>query len=355
MSAAPAPLRPAALCLLAALLFGATPVLCKALLQLLGPLRLAGLLYLGAALAVLPFALRDLPLLTRPPPAQALKLAGAIVLGGGVAPVLLLLALARAPAASVALWLPLEVVFTGALAALFFHEQLGARGWAANGCILAGSALLASPGGVRFGTASMLAAGACLCWALDNNLTAQLTELTPGQLTLCKGLFAGAVNLALGLLLPHGAVGARPVEWALAVGALGYGASLVLYIRAGRELGAARAQMLFAAAPFAGVLLAWLWLGESMGAGQLAAAGLLAAGLALLHAERHQHLHEHHRQAHTHAHDHLDGHHLHAHDDVPPGTRHTHAHVHGPQRHVHPHVPDLHHRHAHDPERDPER
>jgi drug/metabolite transporter (DMT)-like permease len=347
MNRAPSPPGPAALCLLAAVLFGATPLLCKGLLPALGPLRLAGLLYLGAAGAVLPWAFADRALVTRPRLGPALKLIAAVILGGGLAPVLLLQALARAPAASVSLWLSLETVFTGALAAVVFREHLGARGWAANACIFAGSALVAAPEGAHLGTGGLLAGGACLAWALDNNLTANLTELTPAQLTLVKGLCAGAVNLGLGMVGHGGGVAPRPVLVALAVGALGYGASLVLYIRGGRELGAARAQMIFAVAPFVGVLLAWVAGSEAWSTAQLLAAGLLAAGLALLHAERHLHAHHHSTLQHTHEHGHDDGHHQHQHPDLAPGTRHTHAHDHQPQTHAHPHLPDLHHRHDH--------
>jgi hypothetical protein len=139
----------------------------------------------------------------------------------------------------------------------------------------------------------------------------------------------------------------RSVAAGLAVGGLGYGASLVLYIRSARELGAARSQMYFAAAPFIGALLSWGALGDRLWPAQLLALGALGAGLGLLFTEQHRHGHQHTAQAHTHAHRHDDAHHLHTHVGLAPGAEHTHAHTHEPVAHEHPHAPDLHHRHAH--------
>ncbi|WP_437607991.1 hypothetical protein WMF20_45120 [Sorangium sp. So ce834] len=111
-------------------------------------------------------------------------------------------------------------------------------------------------------------------------------------------------------------------------------------------LGAAREAAYFATAPFLGAVLAIPLLGERPGAADLAAAGLMAAGVALLRSERHAHAHTHAPLEHDHVHTH-DEHHRHAHDgafDEP----HAHPHRHEPLSHDHPHVPDLHHRHEHD-------
>lgn len=338
-------LGPALGCLAAAALFGAATPASKLALANLGPLTLAGLLYLGAALAVLAPAVRAGRPARLGGPALA-RIGAAIVCGGALAPVLLLFALRRAGAADVSLWLALETVFTGVLARLFFREHLSARAWLANGAIFGAGALLAAPHTLAGGTGALLVAGACLLWAVDNNLTAVVTELSPAQLTAAKGLFAGAVNLALGFALERPPLDARLLP-GLVIGALGYGASLVLYIRAARALGAARSQMLFATAPFFGAALAFALLGEPLRALQLAAGLLLALGLWLLYRERHGHAHVHEPLTHTHEHTHDDAHHDHAHPGLPPGTRHSHPHAHAQVEHSHPHVPDLHHRHEH--------
>jgi len=135
---------------------------------------------------------------------------------------------------------------------------------------------------------------------------------------------------------------------ALGVGAVSYGASIVLYISAAQSLGATRSQMVFATSPFFGVVLAVAWLGEGLSVLQAAAFGLMLLSLALLFLERHDHEHVHEPLVHTHSHRHDDGHHDHVHAGLPASHRHTHEHEHERVTHAHPHWPDLHHRHVHD-------
>lgn len=335
--------------LAAAALFGASTPLCKPLVTELGPNTLAGLLYLGAAAALAPVALRAglAPFARRG--ANLARLAGVVVFGGALAPVLLLAALERAPAGSVALWLNLEVVATALLARAFFHEHLGARSALATLLVCGGSVLLALPAYTASTpvAALSLVAAACLCWALDNNWTSRIDAFTPAQSTFAKGVVAGGVNLAIGLT---GGVGFAPASagYALAIGAVCYGVSLALLVGAAQRLGAARSQLAFATASLWGVALAWGWLGEPVLPMQLAAVALMALALALLAQDAHGHWHAHDALTHRHWHRHDDGHHTHAHAEDPPPVRgHSHEHRHSPQTHSHPHAPDLHHRHPH--------
>ncbi|HJN77084.1 MAG TPA: DMT family transporter [Myxococcota bacterium] len=337
---------PALWCLLAAVLFGGSTPATKALVAESSPLVLAGLLYLGAAAAVLPFSLRGGSSRWRAPRNLG-RLGGAVLFGGILGPAALLYGLSMAPAASVALWLNLETVATAVLAWVFFRENLAAPTWLANlGVVLAG-ALLILPDGVTLGPAAALLALACICWGLDNNLTAIIDGFTPEQSTFAKGLVAGSFNLGLAMLLGHDLPGWTSLIATLAVGALGYGASIVLYIRGAQHLGATRSQMLFATAPVFGLAGAWLVLGEPIELVQIAAAAVLAVALVVMLRARHAHRHTHASTVHTHLHRHDDGHHDHAHEDFPAEGWHTHEHEHGPLAHSHPHQPDLHHRHHH--------
>jgi hypothetical protein len=122
---------------------------------------------------------------------------------------------------------------------------------------------------------------------------------------------------------------------------------VALYIAASQQLGATRAQAVFASAPFLGAALSFLALGEPVGRAQLVGAVLLALSVALLLRARHEHAHRHDALEHVHTHRHDDGHHLHRHPGAAPATRHSHWHRHEPIAHAHPHWPDLHHRHPH--------
>jgi drug/metabolite transporter (DMT)-like permease len=338
---------PIVIALLSAALFGAAAPAGKWLLAELTPLQLAGLLYLGAALGVAPGLLRSRHLPLPRDRDGRRRLLGAVVVGGVLGPVLLLLGLSLASAASVALWLNLELAATAALGALVFRDRLGATGWLGAALAVGAGALLSLGEGQAGARAGLLVAAACLCWAFDNHWTARLDALPATATTFWKGAAAGATNLALGLALAPFAARPAVIAAALLAGALCYGVSIALYVTAAQALGATRAQVLFAGAPIFGVGLAWLWLGEPLTGAQLAAAAALALSAALVLRDRHEHVHGHEAIAHVHWHRHDDGHHAHAHADGPAPEAHAHWHVHEPLRHAHPHWPDLHHRHEH--------
>lgn len=338
---------PAIQCLAAAALFGASTPLSKSLLTALGPFSLAGILYLGAAVAALPAGLRDVRKARWRDRRQQLLVLGAVIFGGGLAPVLLLLGLRAAPAASVSLWLNLEVVATTLLATALFREYLDRRTAVAAGLVFLGGVLLTANEGAAGLRAGALVALACLCWGLDNNFTAVVDGFTPPQTTCIKGIFAGTVNLGLGLALGERIHGPSSAMLALLVGGVCYGASIILYISGAQQLGASRSQMIFATSGFFGVFLAWSAFGERVYAAQLGAGLLMIAGLGLMLTARHEHQHTHERLSHTHSHRHDDGHHNHFHPGLPATVRHTHPHEHERLSHSHPHAPDLHHRHKH--------
>lgn len=341
--------RAIGLAVLSAALFGAATPASKALLEGLSPFQLAGLLYLGAALGVAPFAWRQggLRLPGRGDRRNRLHLLGAVLAGGVAGPVLLLFGLRQAGAASVSLWLNFELVATALLGVLVFREHLAGAGWGGVVAALAGAAALAAPLGEPGALACLLVLLACVCWGLDNHLTALIDGITPSQSTFWKGAVAGAANLALGVWFDPFAAGALVVGAALFIGVLSYGASIVLYIRSAQALGATRAQIAFASAPFFGVGLSVVLLNETLGAAHGVAGVLFVAAIALLMLDRHAHRHAHEAMQHEHSHRHDDAHHVHRHAELPPETEHHHPHRHEPMVHAHPHWPDLHHRHQH--------
>ncbi len=347
------PRRATLLALVSAVLFSTAAPAGRVLLRDLPPLRLAGLLYLGAALGVLPAALRRSTSASAADAARGdtrasrRRLAGAIVTGGIVAPVLLLFALERESASVVSLWLNLELAATALLGVAFFGEHLHRQGWLGVGGAVAAAGLLASGGGWPGVGAAALLVGACACWGLDNQWTALVDGVSPAESTFWKGLVAGGTNLLLGLALEPSRPAPLPVVAALVVGALAYGLSLALHIAASQDLGATRAQTIFASAPFFGAALAVAALGESFGLRHAVASAGFAVSVALVLRDRHDHLHAHRGIEHTHSHRHDDGHHLHTHPGSSPGFRHSHWHRHEPLAHAHPHRPDLHHRHDH--------
>jgi drug/metabolite transporter (DMT)-like permease len=247
----------------------------------------------------------------------------------------------------VSLWLTFELAATALLGVLFFREHIGRLGWGGVTAAFLAAATLAFDGGVAGAAAAAFVLAACLCWGLDNHLTALIDGITPSQSTFWKGLVAGATNLAIGMLLAPLQASIPPVLAALCVGVFAYGASIVLYISAAQRLGATRAQIAFASAPFFGALLSVALLAEPITPAQIAAGMLFITAIVLFALEQHSHQHTHAAIEHEHSHRHDDGHHDHVHPGLPAATRHSHRHRHAPLEHAHPHWPDLHHRHAH--------
>lgn len=341
---------PILMALLSAALFGSATPASKFLLDSLTPFQLAGLLYLGAVLAVAPVALRQgaLALPRRTDRPNQLRLLGAVLFGGVLGPVALLGGLRLAEATSVSMWLNLELAATAVLGAWLFRDHLSSRGWGGVVLMLIASLLLSwTPGAVVL-LPALLVLIACICWGLDNHLTALIDGITPAQSTLWKGAVAGSVNMTIGWTLAPLDATIAVICAALLVGALSYGASIVLYIQSAQWMGATRAQVVFSTAPVFGVGLAIAVLGESFTLTHAVAAPFFIGAVVLLLVEGHSHEHKHKRMTHKHSHRHDDGHHNHVHPGLPARTRHSHWHEHPPVDHKHPHWPDLHHRHLHD-------
>ena len=341
--------------LLAACLFGASAPFSKLLLDSVDPQLLAGLLYLGAFVAVTPFVA------TRPRRREAAlkrsdlpRLAAIVLTGGVVAPVLLMIGLERVSGVAGSLLLNLEGPLTLVVGVVVMHEYLGRRAAFGTVAIFGGSALIGLRGtdGTVEGLGVLLIGLACLGWALDNNLTQSISGRDPFQIVALKTGVAAAVNIGLALMRGESGASWGVVGGALALGALAYGISILLDAYALRLLGAAREAAIFATAPFAGALVAIPLLGESWSSPDLLAAAAMGVGVALLIADRHDHLHAHEAFDHEHRHVH-DTHHDHPHD-AGFGAMEPHSHPHRHRRlvHSHPHVSDSHHRHDHDHDHD---
>jgi drug/metabolite transporter (DMT)-like permease len=318
---------------------------------------LAGLLYLGSGLGLTAVRLfRDRGWASVGLPRQEWPwLLGAILFGGVIGPLLLMVGLAHTTAATASLYLNLESVLTALLAWLVFRENADWRILLGMALIVAGGAVLAWPsegtggnGGFEgSGIGPLALASACLAWAVDNNLTRKVSASDALFVAGSKGLVAGCINTSLAFAL--GAAWPAPgwAGYAMLVGFFGYGLSLVLFVLALRGLGTARTGAYFSTAPFVGAALSIAVWGEPASAVFWVAAALMAAGVALHLTEHHAHSHEHTPLTHAHSHRH-DVHHEHTHDADWDGMEpHAHEHQHVKLSHRHAHFPDVHHQHSH--------
>lgn len=341
----------------AALLFGASAPAAKLLLGSIAPVPLAAFLYLGSGVGLLIFrALRRLTGARADKEAGIKKedfkwLLGAVLAGGVAAPIILMFSLKNTPGTTASLLLNFEGVATALIAALAFKEAVGRRIAAAVACITVACIILSwdGGGGLGFSWGAIGILAACTLWGLDNNFTRNISAKDPVAIVTVKGLGAGLFSLVLALAIGEQLPGLPAALGAMGLGFIFYGLSIVLFILAMRGLGSSRTSAYFGVAPFAGVIISLMLLGETPGVMFFISLPVMAAGALLLLKEKHSHTHVHEPSVHEHRHSHTDGHHTHTHEGMAPETEHSHMHEHEAMEHSHPHAPDIHHRHGHSP------
>ena len=333
--------------LLAALFFGASAPISKLLLGDVPPILMAALLYLGSGIGISLIKLYQR--LTSHQKEAGIKspdikwLMGAIISGGILAPIILMISLKNTPASTASLLLNFEGVGTTLIALFFFRESISRRALAAIAAITLASIFLSTnfQGGFSFSLGALGILLACFLWGVDNNLTRNIAAKNPLTIVAWKGLVAGSCSLILGLLLGQQLPALGTILSILLLGFISYGLSTMLFIYSMRGLGAARTSALYGTAPLAGVLLSILIFKDPITLLFGVAAILMVAGALLLANEEHAHFHIHMPVVHEHIHQHDDDFHAHSADK----ETHSHEHEHPQTEHEHGHMPDIHHRH----------
>jgi drug/metabolite transporter (DMT)-like permease len=335
--------------LTAAIFFGASAPIAKLLLgDDIAAIYLAAFLYLGSGSGT--FLVRQTQRIRTKDSEADIKsgdikwLAGAIISGGILAPIILMISLQSTPASTASLLLNFEGVGTTIIALLFFKEAIGRRAWTAIIVITLASIFLSTNFnegfGISFGALGIILA--CVLWGLDNNFTRNISGKDPFAIVAWKGLVAGTFSFFLAFFLGNQLPSLPTILYTLLLGFISYGLSTMLFIRSMRGLGAARTSALYGTAPLAGVLLSIVIFGELPSFFFIIAAILMIGGALLLINENHEHSHSHTAMLHDHSHSHDS---THAHDDSK-GV-HSHEHEHPAEEHEHDHMPDIHHRHGH--------
>lgn len=343
--------------LLAAFLFALSTPLSKILLGTTNPIMLAALYYLGGAIFLVPFAMKDFPREVRylfSNRKDVLRLGGAVLFGGILGPVCLMYGIKLTTATSASLLLNMETVATAVLAWLFFREHIGKKVLISSLLTVTAGILLVVKSGAGFEFSGLDLGGllvvlGCFFWGFDNNYTATIEGISATSITIVKGLVAGSFNLVLALFVYGADTGVSTVLWAALIGFFSYGLSIVLYILSARHLGATRSQIIFATNPFIGGLVSFLIFWNVLTLQFYIALLLMVVAVAILYIERHSHEHTHDEEEHEHEHVHDDEHHDHDHEEAwPAGKKHTHRHKHKRVVHNHLHYADIHHRHEHE-------
>ena len=316
--------------ILAAALYAINIPLSKVLLQFVQPTMMAAFLYLGAGVGLFfygRFTKEKGEKLTK---AELPYTIGMILLDIA-APILLMLGLQYTESANASLLNNFEIVATSLIAFFVFREKLSKRLIVAIALVTVASITLSFEGtsSFRFNTGSVLVLGAACCWGLENNCTRMLSNKPSVQVTTVKGIFSGIGSLIVALVVGEQT---PSVLWLLTVMVLGfvaYGLSINFYIKAQKDLGAAKTSAYYSVAPFLGVLFGVLLLRERPDVQFYIGLAIMIVATVLMVKDtislQHTHEHAHGDEIHSHEHSHTHSHtHIHGKDEAAHGhTHHT--------------------------------
>ena len=197
-----------------------------------------------------------------------------------LAPIFLMLGIKYGTAANASLLGNFEIVATTLIACLAFKEAVSKRLWAAIGMITLSSILLSfeGAGSFRFSYGSVLVLLATACWGLENNCTRSISDKSTYEIVVLKGVFSGGGAFVIALISGEKLPEIRYILPAMLLGFVAYGMSIFLYIRAQRDLGAAKTSAYYAVAPFVGAFLSFVILGEKLTIVYFAALIIMIAG-----------------------------------------------------------------------------
>lgn len=321
--------------ILAAALYAINIPLSKMLLQFVQPTMMAAFLYLGAGVGLFVYgkcAKEKGEKLTK---AELPYTVGMVVLDIA-APILLMLGLQHTNSANASLLNNFEIVATSLIALFLFREKLSKRLLVAILLVTVASITLSfeGAGSLRFNTGSLLVLGAACCWGLENNCTRMLSNKSSVQITTIKGIFSGLGSLIVALIAGEKIPGAVWAFIVMVLGFVAYGLSINFYIKAQKDLGAAKTSAYYSIAPFLGVLFGVLLLRERPDIRFFAGLVIMIAATVLMVKDTIslQHTHEH---SHSHTHEHAHGDLIHSHEH---SHTHSHTHIHGEDERTHGHT-----------------
>jgi drug/metabolite transporter (DMT)-like permease len=269
-----------------AFFFGLSTPLAKHFLGDVQPWMLAGLMYLGGGVGLIPiYALRS----RIQPSTASLKtedwriLAGSMVAGGLAAPILLMTGLEHTSASVASLLLNFESVFTALVAWTIFREPWHWRVLLGIAIITTGGILVSSSDwlSMDLSLGALAILGTCLAWAIDSNFTAKIAHRDPLQVAIFKSGGAGLVNTAIATFIGQPWPSVSITLQIFAAGFVGYGLTYCSFVMALRNIGASRTGAFFALSPLVGVAIAIGFLGDPLTQTVAIAAILMALGATL--------------------------------------------------------------------------
>ena len=257
--------------ILAAALYAVNVPLSKLFLEHVGTTMMAAFLYLGAGLGLFGIGLfqkasgkaQQQERLTK----KELPYTIGMVVLDILAPIFLMLGIARTNSANASLLNNFEIVATSLIALFIFKEKISKLLWGAIALVVAASVILSfeGAGAFVFNEGSLFVLAASVCWGMENNCTNKISHKSAVEIVVIKGCFSGLGSLIIAFLIGEKLPAVKWMLPVLLLGFVAYGLSINFYIRAQNSLGAAKTSAFYSVAPFLGVAFSMLLLGERPG------------------------------------------------------------------------------------------
>lgn len=321
--------------ILAAVFYAINIPCSKLLLSTVPSSIMAGLLYLGAGMGVgMMFLFRAKhadrqSFLTK----KDLPYTVGMVVLDIFAPISLMYGLLYTTSANASLLNNFEIVATTVIAMVVFREVVSKRLWLAISFVTVSSAILSfeDVSSLKFSWGSVFVLLAAVFWGLENNCTRNISDKSTYEIVTIKGVCSGLGSLLIGFAMGERLPPAYYIGLVMLLGFVAYGLSIFFYIKAQKDLGAAKTSAYYAVAPFIGSFLSFVILREELSAQYIIALLFMLVGSAIATVDtlllRHEHVHTHtityiqdgavhtYEITHSHPHSHLmhDNNHHHIH------------------------------------------
>ena len=271
-------------------MFGSVSTVAKPVVSSVNPLLLSSLVYLTASATLAPAAYwrKNHQVIKDDRKIQDFFLVVAIALAGAIlAPALYFVGLQQSSASDATLLANGEIIFTVAIALVFFKERLKPLGYLAVLLVLAGVIIVTTD--LNFASTllsrqtyygGLLILTSTLFWAIDNNISRVATRrMGVARVAHLKGGIGGGTLLVIALFagIPP-VIEEGQIVPILLLGAAGFGGSLYFFLESLKRIGVVRTILLFSLSSVFGLVFAAIFLGERISAYQIIAAAIMLGG-----------------------------------------------------------------------------
>ena len=270
--------------LLSAALFGSISTVAKPVLATVNPILLSSMVYLISALVFTPIAQKSKS--SKLTKKYFVLILVTSIMGATIAPVMFFLGLMQTTAGDTSLLANGETVFSILFALWIFKERLRLFGYIAVALVLCGVFIVTT--NLEFDkpvfildSGNLLIIGSTVLWGFDNNICKIITKrVEVTRLVQIRSLLGGLILflIAVALGIPFNIQASQIISIVL-LGVFGFAFSIYLYWESIKRIGVVKASSIVSLSAAFGLVLAALFLEESISIYQILAISIMLVGV----------------------------------------------------------------------------